>query len=66
MKKGRGAESPVLVIKVDNIDDAMKKVEDAGGEFVMDVQKIADMGLYTRFKDPEGNILGSWQDVKHP
>lgn len=66
MKKGGGAESPVLVIKVDNIADAMKKIEDAGGELVMDVQKIGDMGLYTRFKDSEGSVLGLWQDVKHP
>lgn len=66
MKRSKTAEYPVIVINVADIDEAIKKVEQEGGKVLMEVQKVGNMGLYARFKDSEGNMLGIWQDLKHP
>ncbi len=63
MGKDSTAPYPVIVIKVANIDDAMKKVENSGGKIVLPKRPVGNMGLYARFQDPEGNILGLWQDL---
>ncbi len=63
MKKGFGATSPVVVINVNDINKAIEKVKKAGGKISIDTQKVGDMGLYSRFIDTEGNVLGIWQDL---
>lgn len=57
-------EAPVVVVKVANLDEAMEKVKVAGGQIVLEKQPVGDFGLYARFRDPEGNVMGLWQDVK--
>ena len=64
MKRDETAKSPVIVINVSNVDDYLKKVEAAGGKTVMPKVPVADMGLYARVSDPEGNVIGLWQDLK--
>ncbi|MBI4175613.1 MAG: VOC family protein [Candidatus Aenigmarchaeota archaeon] len=61
MQKG---EAPVIVINVSNLDSYLKKVTTAGGKIVMPKMSVMDIGLYARFADPEGNIVGIWQDIK--
>mgnify|MGYP001592987139 CR=1 FL=1 len=56
---------PVLVIDVVNLDESLKKIEAAGGKIVMPKMQVADMGLYARVTDCEGNIIGVWQNLKH-
>ena len=65
MKKGFGVISPVVVINVRDINEAIDKIKKAGGKTVMDTQKVGNMGLYSRFIDSEGNVLGIWQDLGH-
>ena len=30
----------------------------------MPKQQVGDMGLYARVSDPEGNIIGIWENLK--
>jgi uncharacterized protein len=58
------SKSPVIVIKVENIDEGMEKIKSEGGEIVREKVSVGDMGFYAQFKDPDGNIMGVWQDLK--
>ncbi len=64
MKKEKDDDTPVIVIDVPHLKDHLKEVEKAGGETVMAPWQVSDMGWYARFKDPEGNVIGLWQDAK--
>jgi uncharacterized protein len=54
--------SPVITIDVDGIDDALKQIESEGGSTVTPRTQIPDMGAFAYFKDPEGNVLGLWEN----
>src|SRR5664279_2593716 len=55
----RNAEAPatVVVIRVDSIDETIKKVTKAGGRLVSPKQPIPN-GSYARVTDSEGNVVG--------
>jgi predicted enzyme related to lactoylglutathione lyase len=54
-------------ISVTDIDEACKKVENAGGTVVLPKREIAPgMGWIAAFKDTEGNILGFHQVSAKP
>ena len=56
-----------LTILVEDIQEAIKKVESAGGTSVGEVQEMPGVGLFALFKDTEGNLLTLNQDftIKH-
>ena len=56
-----------LTILVEDIQEAIKKVESAGGTAVGEVQEMPGVGLFALFKDTEGNLLTLNQDftIKH-
>ena len=56
--------SPVIVINVPDIDVYIKNIEQAGGKIVLPTNQVGDFGLYARFVDTEGNVVGIWQDLK--
>jgi uncharacterized protein len=51
-------------INVVNLEQSLKKIEEAGGKKIWGPNKVMDMGLYARARDTEGNIVGVWQDLK--
>jgi predicted enzyme related to lactoylglutathione lyase len=53
--------SPILTVDVDDIDDALARLEKAGGKTVIGRQEVGDMGFSAYFEDTEGNLLGLWQ-----
>jgi uncharacterized protein len=53
--------APNVVIDVDNIENALQAVNDAGGSTVAERQAVGDMGFAAYFKDPEGNLIGIWE-----
>lgn len=65
-KRTKDTQYPSVVIAVDDIKEAMKKAEEAGGE-VLGGQKpgepddIPGVGLYASFIDTEGNRVGLLQ-----
>jgi len=55
VKAGDPAQYPSVVISVDNIKDAIKKVIKAGGKILGDPVKIPGIGEWVSFVDTEGN-----------
>ena len=55
------AQYPSVVIAVDDIKDAMKKVTDAGGKVLGDPMEIPGVGQYVSFTDTEGNRVSILQ-----
>lgn len=55
--------SPVITIDVEDIDAALEQVTTLGGTTVSTKQAVADMGFAAYFKDPEGNLMGLWQNA---
>ncbi|MGC1299608.1 MAG: hypothetical protein WA869_31660, partial [Alloacidobacterium sp.] len=54
-------------ISVASIEDACKKVENAGGTVILPKQEIGQgMGWIAAFKDTEGNVLGFHEVAKKP
>jgi uncharacterized protein len=52
---------PVIVIDVEDIDDALARVEKLGGTTAAGRQAVGDMGFSGYFHDSEGNLIGLWQ-----
>ena len=61
MKRAADTPSPVITIEVDGIDDALKKIEAAGGSTVQPRTEMGGMGAFAYFKDSEGNVMGLWE-----
>jgi predicted enzyme related to lactoylglutathione lyase len=55
-------KAPVFAIQVESIDDKVKQIEKAGGKVVMAKIDMMGMGFYAYVSDPDGNVLGLWQD----
>ena len=55
------APSPVLYVGVDSVDEAIKKVQAAGGKVVTPKTPIPGMGAYGRITDTEGNVIGLFE-----
>ena len=58
-----GHETPVMVIDVADIDAALAKIEELGGQTVVGRQQVGDIGWTAYFRDVEGNSLGLWQSA---
>lgn len=62
-----GFDVPHLVIAVDNIEESMKEVEEAGGKIIGGasgpgkIDDIPGIGRYISFEDSEGNHVGMLQ-----
>jgi uncharacterized protein len=55
--------SPVLTVDVESVDDTLKQVEAGGGSVVRPRSEIPGMGAFAYFKDPEGNVVGLWENL---
>jgi predicted enzyme related to lactoylglutathione lyase len=54
-------QHPSIVIAVDNINDAIQKVAEAGGKLLGEPMDIPGIGLYAGFVDTEGNRVSMLQ-----
>ncbi len=57
------AKTPTLVIDVPSIEEALRKVEAAGGTTVSEKMPVGDMGFAGYFTDTEGNLIGLWENA---
>jgi len=64
MKRSQDTPSPVITIEVGSVDDALERIEAAGGSIVKPRQEIPGMGAFAYFKDTEGNTLGLWESAQ--
>jgi predicted enzyme related to lactoylglutathione lyase len=55
------APHPAIYVGVASVDDAIKKVQAAGGKVVTPKTPIPGMGAYGRVADTEGNVIGLFQ-----
>jgi predicted enzyme related to lactoylglutathione lyase len=55
------AQYPSLVIAVDDIKEAVKRVADAGGKILGEPMDIPGIGRYVAVNDTEGNRVGMLQ-----
>jgi predicted enzyme related to lactoylglutathione lyase len=57
------SQYPSVVIKVDDIKESMKKVEEAGGKVLGESMEIPNVGWFMSFIDTEGNRVSMLQPV---
>jgi uncharacterized protein len=58
--RGKPVEHTVVTIRVDDIDSALRRIEQLGGKTVQPKMSIGDMGSTAYFRDTEGNVVGLW------
>jgi uncharacterized protein len=63
LERGAPVSGPVLVLEVEDIDASLQEVERLGGATVTERQPVGDMGFSAYFTDPEGNLMGLWQNA---
>jgi len=63
-KRSAAGDAPVLVINVPSVEEALTQVQTGGGTVVMQPRPVGEIGIFAKFKDTEGNVLGLWQDLK--
>jgi predicted enzyme related to lactoylglutathione lyase len=61
MQREEPFTAPNVVIDVENLENALKAVNDAGGSTVAERQPVGDMGFVAYFRDTEGNLIGLWE-----
>ena len=57
------ARGPVVTIEVPSIDAALEKIGELGGSTVVGKTPVGTMGFAAYFTDPEGNIVGLWENA---
>ncbi len=62
-KEASPAQCPSVVIAVEDIKKAMRKVADAGGKVLGEPTEIPGIGQYVSFTDTEGNRVSLLQPV---
>jgi uncharacterized protein len=55
--------APVITIGVDDIDEALARIEKLGGRVAIGRQPVGDMGFSAYVHDTEGNLIGLWQNA---
>jgi hypothetical protein len=55
--------APIITIGVDDLDEAIAKIEKLGGTMAIGRQPVGSMGFSAYFHDTEGNLIGLWQSA---
>jgi predicted enzyme related to lactoylglutathione lyase len=55
--------APVITIGVEDLDDALARIEKLGGKVAIGRQPVGDMGFSAYVHDTEGNLIGLWQNA---
>jgi len=61
IKRTKQIATPVVTITVNNMDDALKRIEKEGGVIIIGKKEFGNRGYTAYFKDTEGNVMGLWQ-----
>jgi len=64
MKRDPSANSPVLVIAVDDADVTVDKVKRSGGKLVGEIMDIPNVGRYAHVQDTEGHVIGVIKPIR--
>jgi len=63
MQRSQPSQGPVITVDVEDIDATLATIEQLGGKTVTPRQAVGDMGFSAYFNDPEGNLMGLWQNA---
>ena len=63
LARGGDVRGPVITLDVDDIDATLETVERLGGATVSAKAEVGELGFSAYFTDPEGNLMGLWQNV---
>lgn len=64
MKKNHPQQPVTNSISVENIDEAIQKIEAAGGKIVVQKTAFPGVGWSAYFMDTDNNIFGLWKEDK--
>ena len=53
-----------LYIQVASLEDALERIERAGGKTVMRRTAVPNVGAFALFEDPEGRVNGVFEEAK--
>jgi uncharacterized protein len=56
-------KGPTVTVEVEDIDAALENIEQLGGSKAVGRTAVADMGFSAYFTDPEGNLIGLWENA---
>ena len=62
-QRGAPLTAPTVVVDVEDIGAALAKIEELGGTTLMGSTPVGPMGFSAYFRDPEGNVVGLWQNA---
>jgi predicted enzyme related to lactoylglutathione lyase len=62
-QRPKEAPTPTIYVGVDSVDEAIQKVQAAGGKVVTPKTPIPGMGAYGRIADTEGNVIGLFESA---
>lgn len=62
--EGQAVTGFVSTIQVENIDETISKIENAGGRVALAKYNLGDMAWQAYYKDTEGNIFGIHQVIQ--
>ena len=54
---------PIITVDVEDIDATLATIEELGGTTVTPRQEVGQMGFAAYFNDPEGNLMGLWENA---
>ncbi|MDG4791745.1 VOC family protein [Micromonospora sp. WMMD1102] len=54
---------PVIFIQVDDVNEALQRVEENGGSTVVGCLRVGEVGRAAYATDTEGNVIGLWQEA---
>ena len=66
MQRSEAIQGPIITVDVDDIDATLATIEEHGGKTVTPRQAVGQMGFSAYFNDPEGNLIGLWQNAPTP
>ena len=55
--------SPTIILEVEDIEEALRRVEVCGGTTITGRHEAGETGSYAYVADTEGNVLCLWKDV---
>jgi predicted enzyme related to lactoylglutathione lyase len=65
-KQGPWPAKLSLYIDVDDLAPFCQRIRDAGGKVLVERQEVPGVGSFALFEDPEGRVLGMWQQNRPP
>ena len=65
-QKGPWPSNMSLYIQVDDLDTFKQRITAAGGTIIVERQEVPEVGAFSLFQDPDGRVLGIWQQQQQP